>query len=174
MLFEQHIEKYPDHASTEAASGLYEEIATHAITGGYDRTAGTAHYYQGETSDVVDREALPYYQQLAEANPNSRLGQIVQEYVTLLQENNFQINDNIENFYQSLYQRLQLVSDQNQTGTAGENNSTANGTTNGVTNGATNGATNGTTNGVTNGTTNGTAKGTTNGTTTGRTVGNNR
>ncbi|MCI7791576.1 MAG: hypothetical protein MR531_12520, partial [Lachnospiraceae bacterium] len=88
LLFEQHIEKYPDHASTEAASGLYEEIATHAITGGYDRTAGTAHYYQGETSDVVDREALPYYQQFAEANPNSRLGQIVQEYVTLLQENN--------------------------------------------------------------------------------------
>ncbi|MCI7791326.1 MAG: hypothetical protein MR531_11240, partial [Lachnospiraceae bacterium] len=132
------------------------------------------HYYQGETSDVVDREALPYYQQFAEANPNSRLGQIVQEYVTLLQENNFQINDNIENFYQSLYQRLQHVSDQNQTGTAGENNSTANGTTNGVTNGATNGATNGTTNGVTNGTTNGTGNGTTNGTTTGRTVGNNR
>ena len=84
----------------------------------------------------------------------------------MLQENNFQINDNIENFYQSLYQRLQLVSDQNQTGTAGENNSTANGTTNGVTNGATNG--------VTNGTTNGTGNGTTNGTTTGRTVGNNR
>lgn len=171
LLFEQHIEKYPDHASTEAASGLYEEIATHAITGGYDRTAGTAHYYQGETSDVVDREALPYYQQFAEANPNSRLGQIVQEYVTLLQENNFQINDNIENFYHSLYQRLQLVSDQNQTGTAGENNSTANGTTGTTGNGATNGTTGGVTNGTTNGTANGTTGGVTNGTTNGVTNG---
>ena len=46
VLFEQHIEKYPNNVSTEAASRLYEEIATHAITGGYDRTAGVSHYYQ--------------------------------------------------------------------------------------------------------------------------------
>lgn len=106
LLFENHIDKYPNGVSTEAATRLYEEIATHAITGGYDKTAGVEHYYKGETPDVVDQQALQYYQQFAEANPDTRLGQIVQEYITLLQENNFQINDELENFYRGLDQRL--------------------------------------------------------------------
>lgn len=150
LLFEQHLDKYPNHVTTEAASQLYEEIATNAITGGYDKTAGVAHYYQGETEDVVDQEALSYYQQFAEANPDSRLGQLVQEYITLLQKNQFQINEEIENFYQSISQRLQPEINENQTGAAGENNSTA-GNQNGTT--GTAGEQNGT-NGTTNGTTN--------------------
>ncbi|MBQ6787496.1 MAG: bacteriocin immunity protein [Lachnospiraceae bacterium] len=115
VLFEQHIEKYPNNVSTEAASRLYEEIATNAITGGYDKTAGVPHYYQGETENVVDQESLSYYQQFAEANPDSRLGQLVQEYVTLLQENQFQINEELENFYRSLPQRLQPATEEGQT-----------------------------------------------------------
>lgn len=124
LLFEQHIEKYPNNVSTEAASQLYEEIATNAITGGYDKTAGAAHYYQGETEDVVDQEALSYYQQFAEANPDSRLGQLVQEYVTLLQENQFQINEELENFYRSIPQRLQPATEEGQTGATQENTGT--------------------------------------------------
>lgn len=148
LLFEQHIEKYPNNISTEAASQLYEEIATHAITGGYDKTAGVPHYYQGDTEDVVDQESLSYYQQFAEANPDSRLGQLVQEYVTLLQENQFQINEELENFYRSIPQRLQPATAENQTGTAGENNSAAGTTdTTGIQNG-TGGTINGTTNGT--------------------------
>lgn len=172
LLFEQHIEKYPNSVSTEAATTLYEEIATHAITGGYDKTAGIAHYYQGETADVVDQQALTYYQQFAEANPNTRLGQVVKEYVTILKENDFKLNENVENFYHSIHERLLPVVDENQTGAAGENNSTANGTTNGTTTGVTNETTNGTTNRTTNGTTNRTTtNGTTNGVTTGTTDG---
>lgn len=118
VLFEQHIEKYPNNVSTEAASRLYEEIATHAITGGYDRTAGVSHYYQGETEDVVDQEALSYYQQFAEANPDSRLGQVVKEYISLLEENQFKIDDKLENFYHSLHERLMPEVNNNQTGMA--------------------------------------------------------
>lgn len=106
LLFEQHLEKYPNDVTTEAAANLYEEIATHAITGGYDKTEGIAHYYKGETDDVVDREALQYYQQFAEANPDSNLGKIVKEYVDLLQTNQFQINDEMEDFYMGLHERL--------------------------------------------------------------------
>lgn len=154
LLFEQHIEKYPNNVSTEAATTLYEEIATHAITGGYDKTTGVAHYYQGATADVVDEQALTYYQQFVDANPNTKLGQVVKEYITVLQENHFKLNDNVENFYHSIHERLLPVVNETHTGAAGENNSTANGTT---TNGTT---TNGTT---TNGTT-------TNGTTTNKTT----
>lgn len=144
LLFEKHIEKYPNHASTEAATRLYEEIATHAITGGYDKTNGVAHYYQGETADVVDKEALSYYQQFAEANQDTRLGKVVQEYITLLQKNQFKINDEMESFYHGIHERLLPVANENQTGAAGANNSTANGTagTNGTTNNTQNGTTN--------------------------------
>ena len=161
LLFEQHIEKYPNNVSTEAATTLYEEIATHAITGGYDKTAGVAHYYQGATADVVDEQALTYYQQFVDANPNTKLGQVVKEYITVLQENHFKLNDNVENFYHSIHERLLPVVDETHTGAAGENNSTANGTTN-TTNGTT---TNGATTNAT--TTNGT---TTNKTTTNKTT----
>lgn len=121
LLFEHHIEKYPNNVSTEAASRLYEEIATNAITGGYDKIAGVAHYYQGESEDVVDKEALSYYQQFAEANPDSRLGQIVQEYITVLNENQFRINDELENFYRSIPLRLQPATEEEQTGVTQEN-----------------------------------------------------
>ncbi len=141
VLFEQHIEKYPDDVSTEAATDLYLEIATNAITGGYDKTAGVPHYYQGESEDVVDQESLSYYQQFAEANKDSRLGQLVQEYVTLLQENQFQINEELENFYRGVPQRLQPATEENQTtemgtmdGANGTNSTTA--TQNGTANGA--------------------------------------
>lgn len=108
LLFEQHLEKYPDNVTTEAASRLYEEIATNAISGGYNSAQGIGHYYKGETDDVVDKEALQYYQQFAEANPDSNLGKIVKEYITLLETNQFKINDTMEDFYMGLHARLDV------------------------------------------------------------------
>lgn len=108
LLFEQHLQKYPNEVSSEAAQRLYEEIATNAISGGYDKTNGIEHYYKGESPDVVDNEALAYYQQFADANPDSNLGMLVKEYVALLQKNQFSINDEMEDFYRSLYQRLDM------------------------------------------------------------------
>lgn len=108
LLFEQHLQKYPNEVSSEAAQRLYEEIATNAISGGYDKTNGIEHYYRGETSEVVDNEALAYYQQFADANPDSNLGMVVKEYIALLQKNQFSINDEMEDFYRSLYQRLDM------------------------------------------------------------------
>jgi hypothetical protein len=108
LLFEQHLEKYPDNVTTDAASRLYEEIATNAISGGYSSIEGTSHYYKGETDDVVDSEALQYYQQFAEANPDSNLGKVVQDYIAILQANNFQINDEMEDFYMGLHERLDV------------------------------------------------------------------
>lgn len=124
LLFEQHIEKYPNHASTEAAERLYEELATHAITGGYDRSAGIEHYYKGEKEGTIDRESISYYRQFAAANQESRLGKVVAEYAALLEKHDFQINEELENFYHSIYQRLQPQENEN---TAGINNSTNNG-----------------------------------------------
>lgn len=106
VLFEQHIDKYPNALSTEAASRMYEEIATNAITGGYDPTNGVEHYYQGASADVVDEESIQYYQQFVDANPDSRLAGIVDEYIKLLRENNFRINDEVEAFYKGLYIKL--------------------------------------------------------------------
>jgi hypothetical protein len=108
LLFEQHIKKYPDNASTQAAQRLYEEIATNAISGGYNSTEGIAHYYQGENENVVDSDAIQYYEQFIEANPNSNLAKVVDEYVSLLKSNQYQLNDDVENFYKSLYSRLDV------------------------------------------------------------------
>lgn len=108
LLFEQHLEKYPDNVTTDAASRLYEEIATNAISGGYNSAEGISHYYKGETDDVVDQEALQYYQQFAEANPDSNLGKIVNEYITLLETNQFAINDEMEDFYMGLHAKLDV------------------------------------------------------------------
>lgn len=108
LLFEQHLEKYPNNVTTDAASRLYEEIATNAISGGYNSAEGISHYYKGETDDVVDKEALQYYQQFAEANPDSNLGKIVKEYTTVLESNQFQINDTMEDFYMGLHEKLDV------------------------------------------------------------------
>ncbi|MBO5032465.1 MAG: hypothetical protein J6D08_11380 [Lachnospiraceae bacterium] len=161
LLFEQHLEKYPDNATTDAAARLYEEIATHAISGGYDKTEGISHFYKGESNDVIEQESLPYYQQFAEANPDSNLGRIVAEYVTILQANDFKINDAMEDFYMGLHERLDVKkwadtagngehTQTNGTDTSNENGAAADGNnTNGTTTNGT-GANGTTTNGTTN------------------------
>lgn len=107
-LFEQHLEKYPNEVSSEAAARLYEEIATNAISGGYDKTGGIEHYYKGDSNDTIDQKALQYYQQFADANPDSNLGQIVREYINVLQTNDFKINDSMEEFYRGLKGRFDV------------------------------------------------------------------
>jgi hypothetical protein len=108
LLFEEHLEKYPDNVSTEAAQRLYEEIATNALSGGYDSTEGIPHHYMGETENVVNSDSIQYYEQFVEANPNSNLAHIVEDYVALLKENQYEINDDIEEFYKGLYSRLDV------------------------------------------------------------------
>ena len=107
-LFEQHLEKYPDGVSADAAARMYEEIATNAISGGYNKAEGIEHYYKGDANDAVDQKALQYYQQFADANPDSNLGKIVREYINVLQTNNFKINDSMEEFYRGLQGRFDV------------------------------------------------------------------
>lgn len=143
LLFEEHIKKYPDNASTQAAERLYEEIMTAAISGGYDRVNNIPHYYQGETEDVVDEKSIQYYEQFAEANPDTVTGQIVKDYVQVLKDNKFKLNETVEEFYRNIATRLQEVTNHSATGntTINGNNTTdgANTTGSGVTNGTTNG-----------------------------------
>lgn len=124
-LFEQHLEKYPNEVSSEAAARLYEEIATNAISGGYNRTEGVEHYYKGESNDVVDKKALQYYQQFVEANPDSNLAKVVAEYINVLQTNDFKINDNMDAFYRGLQGRFDvsnLTNNGNSAGTSSTGN----------------------------------------------------
>lgn len=106
LLFEKHLEKYPNHVTTDAASRLYEEIATNAISGGYNSAEGVTHHYKGDTDDVVDKKSLEYYQKFADANPDSNLGKLVKEYITVLESNQFQINGAMEDFYMGLRGKL--------------------------------------------------------------------
>lgn len=125
-LFEQHLEKYPNEVSSEAAARIYEEIATNAIVGGYNKTEGIDHYYKGETNDVIDQNALQYYEQFAKANPDSNLGKIVTEYIDVLQKNNFKINDNMEEFYQGLQGRFDVSNLKNNGTGSSQSDSTGN------------------------------------------------
>ncbi|MDE7200889.1 MAG: hypothetical protein K2O91_03060 [Lachnospiraceae bacterium] len=123
-LFEQHLEKYPNEVSSEAAARMYEEIATNAISGGYNKSEGIEHYYKGDSNDAIDQKALQYYQQFVDANPDSNLAKIVSEYINVLQTNEFKINDSMEEFYRGLQGRFN-VSNLKTTGTgAGQSNST--------------------------------------------------
>lgn len=149
VLFENHLMKYPDNVSTDAASRLYEEIATQAISGGYNRSEGISHFYKGDRDDVVKQEALQYYQQFADANKDSNLGRIVEDYITVLQTNQFQINDNMEDFYRGLHDRLGVDRLSNASGSGTDNNGTNGTNTNGTDNNGTNN--NGTNNNGTNG-----------------------
>lgn len=123
-LFEQHLEKYPNEVSSEAAARMYEEIATNAISGGYNKTEGVEHYYKGDTNDMIDQKALQYYQQFVEANPDSNLGKVVAEYIDVLQVNDFKINEAMEEFYRGLQGRFAVS---NLT-TSGTNTAQPNGT----------------------------------------------
>ncbi|MCM1184887.1 MAG: hypothetical protein NC337_16080 [Roseburia sp.] len=171
LLFENHLRKYPNDVTTEAAAKLYEEIATNAISGGYDKAQGIAHYYKGDSDDTINQEALEYYQKFVNANEGSNLAGIVEEYIGLLQSNQFKINDSMESFYASLHDKLNVAkwnsgtNNTNGTTTGNTNNSNTNGTTTGNTN---NSGTNGTTTGNTNNSnTNGTTTGNKNNSTAG-------
>lgn len=109
-LFEQHLEKYPNEVSSEAAARIYEELATSAISGGYDRTGSIEHYYKGESNDTIDQKALQYYQQFVDANPDSNLSKVVEEYINVLRTNNFKINESMEEFYRGLKGRFTVSS----------------------------------------------------------------
>lgn len=128
LLFEKHLEKYPNHVTTDAASRLYEEIATNAISGGYNSEQGISHYYKGDTDNVVDKEALQYYRRFADANPDSNLGKVVKEYINVLESNQFQINGAMEDFYMGLHGRFNM---RNQGGTGNGTGTGGTGTENG-------------------------------------------
>lgn len=130
-LFEQHLEKFPNEASSEAAARMYEEIATNAISGGYNKAEGVEHYYKGDTSDTINKEALGYYQQFVDANPNSNLAKVVKEYINVLQTNNFKLNDSMEEFYRGLHGRFNVANLTNNNTGAGQtgNNNTTSGNT---------------------------------------------
>ncbi len=134
LLFEEHIKKYPDDTSTQAAAQLYEEILTAAISGGYDKTNNIPHYYQGETADVVDEKSLEYYEQFAQANPDTLTGEIVNDYIQVLKDNKFALNDTVEEFYRNLATRVgELTSQSMGNGSTGNdatgNDATGNGST---------------------------------------------
>lgn len=135
IMFEQHLKKYPNNVTTDAAAKLYEEIATNAISGGYDRAAGISHQYKGEAEDVVNKELLQRYQEFAAANADSNLGRIVQEYIDVLQTNQFKINDAMEEFYRGLSARLDVNRWANAQNSTNGNNQTTDSTTNGTGNG---------------------------------------
>lgn len=143
-LFEQHLEKFPNEASSEAAARMYEEIATNAISGGYNKAEGVEHYYKGDTNDTINKEALEYYQQFVDANPNSNLANVVKEYINVLQTNNFKLNDSMEEFYRGLHGRFNVAnltnSNNTSTGQTGNGNG-ATGTVNGGINNTTEGST---------------------------------
>lgn len=120
---EQHIQKYPNHVTTDAATKLYEEIATNAISGGYNSAEGIGHYYKGDAENVVDQDALQYYQKFVDENADSSLAQTVKEYIDVLQTNQFQINDTTEDFYKGLHSKLNLTSRRGNTGTNKESQS---------------------------------------------------
>jgi len=145
LLFEEHIKKYPNHTSTQAATQLYEEILTAAISGGYDKTNNIPHYYQGETADVVDEKSIEYYEQFADANPDTLTGEIVNEYIQVLKDNKFALNDTVEEFYRNIATRVSELSNQpmgnDVTGTEDMTNGMENGTQNGTQNGTENGNT---------------------------------
>lgn len=133
-LFEQHLEKFPNEVSSEAAAKMYEEIATNAISGGYNKAEGIEHYYKGDTNDSIERKALEYYQQFVDANPDSNLARIVKEYINVLQTNDFKINDSVEEFYRGLHGRFDVRNLTNNNNTnAGQSGTTGNDTNAGQT-----------------------------------------
>ncbi len=139
------MEKFPNEASSAAAARLYEEIATNAISGGYDKTEGVEHYYKGDTNDTINKDALEYYQKFVDAHPDSNLAKVVKEYINVLQTNDFKLNDNMEAFYRSLHERFDVKNVTNGNNTnAGqiENNNTTSGGT-GTVNGGINNTTEG-------------------------------
>lgn len=144
-LFEQHLEKFPNEASSAAAARMYEEIATNAISGGYNKAEGVEHYYKGDTNDTINKDALEYYQKFVDAHPDSNLAKVVKEYINVLQTNDFKLNDNMETFYRGLHGRFDVKNVTNSNNTnAGqiENNNTTSGNT-GTVNGGINNTTEG-------------------------------
>lgn len=151
VMFENHLVRYPEGVSTDAAARLYEEIATNAISGGYDKVAGTPHHYKGESEDTVDRESLQYYRKFADANKDSNLGQIVEDYIEVLQASQFKIDDNVIDFYKGLHQRLdarklaeRMDPENGGSGTGAAGNGNGTNSTNGTSGTGTTNGTNGT------------------------------
>ena len=86
---------------------LYEEQLTEAITGGYDRELGTVNSYAKEDGRYLDQRMADYYRDFVSANGDSRTAVVLEKYLQVLEENDFCIDTQVLDFYETTPELVQ-------------------------------------------------------------------
>lgn len=106
-LYEEFLQKYPEGNTYQYAYDQYERMISNAINGGYDGETASSHYYRdSENEGELDPLAIDAYKTFIEANPDTITARIISDYVTEMSQNQNQIDDTANTYYQGLGEKI--------------------------------------------------------------------
>ena len=106
ISYEKYLNTNKKGVAVEAIQKLYEEELNFAITGGFHKGMGLINTYADKTGTKVDDNIIASYKTFVKKNKNTKTGNIVSQYVKLLNQTNGKITNKVEKFYDNLYKKM--------------------------------------------------------------------
>jgi len=103
---ENHMDKYEEGITFTYAKNLYFEELAAAITGGYDKVNKKQNIYLNVDKVHIDEEAYKDYKNFLIEHKDTQTSDVVESYVSLLDENNKVVNENVIAFYKTIYETI--------------------------------------------------------------------
>ncbi|MBQ7972992.1 MAG: hypothetical protein IJ291_06030 [Lachnospiraceae bacterium] len=132
VTIEHFIADYPESEYRDEAVEHYNRLVTAAITGGYVPESQTGHLYLDDEGLAIREDVYTEYNDFLNENGGTKTGSIVEEYVTLLDDEGRNFGDAVKTFYNDIVDRMQSMFDMmdGETDVNGGNNTNSNTNTN--------------------------------------------
>ena len=106
LTLERQLAQISDVEERQRLETLYENVVTEAITGGYDPLSGKTNGYADRDSSSIDPKTVDYYRDFVNGNGKSRTAELAEEYIRVLEEQGFEINETVEAYYKSFPEKV--------------------------------------------------------------------
>lgn len=121
VMVETFLQDYPESTYREEAVEYYNRLVTAAITGGYISEEQNNHLYLDEEGKSIRSDVLDTYNTFLEENAGTKTANIVEEYVTLLGNEQGGFTDSVKSFYTDIVERMKNMFDGNENSGNGNN-----------------------------------------------------
>lgn len=106
IAMEQHIEFYGEGDTYSILYPKYCQLVNTAITGGYDEVDLETNEYLEDDKKHIRTNIIEEYEWTMKDNPDTRTAEILKDYLEILKENDNIVNENIEKFYNNIYNEI--------------------------------------------------------------------
>lgn len=105
-LLENLIELYPNGLTYPYTYELYAKYLSIAVTGQYAKESGIKNYYMNPENQKISTGALSAYQAFVKKYPDTKTASVVNKYIKVLRKNKNKVNDQVEEFYITIYAEI--------------------------------------------------------------------